>query len=127
MNNIPTNFKSFEFIHLIIISYLIFGFSCIILDIQFPNWFFAFTLFFLFKWLFNYRKCTISYIEIKLRGVKKEDGYLYKLLNYIVDFRYDTNVYLVYIFMLMFIVYHGIKTNGLNIYFAKKTNLILFL
>lgn len=74
-----------------------------------PEWFFAFTLFFGFKWLFNYRKCTISYIEIKLRGVKKEQGYLYRLLNTIVDYRYNPNVYFVYVFQLVFIIYQAIK------------------
>ena len=112
MNQFIELFKYCKFNYLLIISYLVFGFVCVMLDIQFPNWFFAFTLFFGFKWLFNYRKCTISYIEVKLRGVKKEDGYLYRLLNYIVDFRYDPNIYLVYPFMLIFIVYHGMKTNG---------------
>ncbi len=102
---------SIPLIYIIVVSYLIIGCTFIMCDAQFPNWFFAITVFFGFKWLFNYRKCTISYIEVKLRRVKKEEGYLYRLLNYIVDFRYNTNIYLVYLFMIVFITYHGIKTN----------------
>lgn len=100
------------YVYYLIVINIIFGLVCMMLDKQFPNWFFALTLFFYFKWLFNYRKCTISYIEIKLRRVKKEDGYLYTLLNDIVDFRYDPYNYVGYFFATVFIVYHGIKTNG---------------
>ena len=38
--------------------------------------------YFLFRWITNYRQCTISYLECKLRGVKKEDGYIYNILNW---------------------------------------------
>ena len=31
--------------------------------------------YFLFRWLTNYRKCTISFIECKTRGIKKEKGF----------------------------------------------------
>ena len=41
----------------------------------------AITIFILFKIVFNYDKCTISYIECKIRGVKKTEGYLYTFLN----------------------------------------------
>jgi hypothetical protein len=99
-------------IHFIIISYILFGSTFILMDLRFPNWFFALTLFFGFKWLFNYRKCTISYIEVKLRGVKKEEGYLYRLLDYIINYRTDKNIIFVYIFQTAFIAYHYIKTEG---------------
>jgi hypothetical protein len=45
----------------------------------------AMSAYFLLKWLTNYRKCTISYIECKLRGVKKEEGFIYNLLEPIID------------------------------------------
>ena len=41
--------------------------------------------YFLFRWITNYRKCTISYLECKLRGVKKDDGYIYNILNPLFD------------------------------------------
>lgn len=43
-------------------------------------------IYLLFKWVTNYRKCTISYIEIKLRNVKKEQGVLYNFLEDLIDF-----------------------------------------
>jgi hypothetical protein len=112
MSELKELIKSLEIIYIFVITYLVIGFAYVMCDIQFPNCFFALTMFFGFKWLFNYRKCTISYIEVKLRGVKKEEGYLYRFLNYIVDFRYNPNVYLVYPFMIVFIIYHGMKTDG---------------
>jgi len=37
--------------------------------------------------LFNYKKCTFSYLECKLRNVKREDGFLASFLDHIVDLR----------------------------------------
>ncbi len=45
----------------------------------------SFCIFFLFKWLTDYRKCTVSYYECKLRGVKKEKGYIYNFMEPIYD------------------------------------------
>jgi hypothetical protein len=42
-------------------------------------------IYLLIKWLTDYRKCTVSYIECKLRGVKKEAGYLYRYLEPILN------------------------------------------
>jgi hypothetical protein len=102
--------KKNEFIYVIMLSYILFGFGYIYLDKKYPNWFFALTIYFGFKWLFNYRKCTISYIEVKLSGVKKEEGYLYRFLNYLIDFRYDDHIYKMYVIQFLFIGYHYIKT-----------------
>ena len=49
-------------------------------------------IFILFKWLFNYRKCTISYIEYRLRNSKKEDCYLYRFMENLIDLRYTRHV-----------------------------------
>lgn len=38
-------------------------------------------IYFMLKWIFSYRKCTISYLECKLRGVPKEEGYLNSFLE----------------------------------------------
>ena len=62
-------------------------------------------IFFLVKMVFNYRKCTISYIECKLRNVKKEDGYINKFMNDIIDFREKMKVYLyTFMYLLLFIL-----------------------
>jgi len=101
---------SLFFIETLILFFIIIGVFHIYTNTTFPNWYFAIIIFFGFKWMFNYRKCTISYIEVKLRGVKKEEGYLYRFLNDIVDYRYNANIYLVYPFIIIFILYHYTRT-----------------
>ena len=56
-------------------------------------------VFFLIKWITNYRKCTISYIECKLRGVKKEQGIIYNIMEQIYDVNKSRYKYIVYIFV----------------------------
>lgn len=41
----------------------------------------------MFKIAFGYKKCTLSYIEVKLRGVPKEEGYIYRLLDGFIELR----------------------------------------
>jgi hypothetical protein len=50
----------------------------------------------LIKWLSDYRKCTISYLECKFRGVKKEQGYLNGYLEPIVNLNRHKDRYLFY-------------------------------
>lgn len=52
-----------------------------------PEWYAMLTMYVAFKWIANYRKCTISYYECKLRGVPKERGWLYRYLEELVDLR----------------------------------------
>jgi hypothetical protein len=75
----------------LICAYFLLGiyFSMIRTNSKIPRWYFALVVYISFKLTFNYRKCTISYLEVKLRGVKKEEGYLYALLENVVDLRYD--------------------------------------
>lgn len=39
------------------------------------------------KLLLDYRKCTLSYVECKVRNVKKEDGYIHNALEEIMRLR----------------------------------------
>tara|TARA_B110001469_G_scaffold123747_1_gene136255 strand:- start:6220 stop:6561 length:342 start_codon:yes stop_codon:yes gene_type:complete len=63
----------------------------------------------LFKWLSNYRKCTFSYIECKIRKVKKEKGYLYNFLENIFNINKYENKYLIYCITLCFFIINLIK------------------
>ena len=54
-------------------------------------------IYLLFKWVTDYRKCTISYIEIKLRNVEKEQGILYNFLEDLIDFNTCDYRYILYI------------------------------
>lgn len=56
-------------------------------------------IFFLVKWILDYRKCTVSYIECKLRGVKKEKGIVYNIMEEIYDINKSKYKYFVYIFV----------------------------
>ncbi len=62
-------------------AYILFGIHEIIKDRPLPNWYVGMFLFMVFKIITKYEKCTISYIECKLRGVKKENGYINRLLH----------------------------------------------
>ena len=69
--------------------------------------------YFLFRWITDYRKCTISYFECKVRGVPKEQGYLYQILNPIFDYNKSKYRFLLYI-MLSIIFY--INNSNLKLY-----------
>jgi hypothetical protein len=61
-------------------------------------------IYFMIKWLTNYRKCTISYLECKARGVKKEQGYLYNVLEEIFNLNQTDFKYLVYLFTIIILI-----------------------
>ena len=96
--------------------YYILGLILILVDINIPNWYITILIYFTFKWLFNYRKCTISYFECIIRGVKKEDGIIYNILEKCIDIRYTKYINLFYILnIIIFIDFFYIKGNTLNI------------
>jgi hypothetical protein len=70
--------------------------------------------YFLFKWAIDSTKCTISYIECKLRGVKKEEGYLYQLLTPIINLNKSKYIYWFVIGLIMISVIHLIKIKFLK-------------
>lgn len=86
-----------------------------------PKWYFALVLYVSLKLVFNYRKCTLSYIEVKARGVRKEEGYLYNLLEAIVDVRYDPFLLIIIMVFNALIVYECVQyENFLNYLWRKK-------
>ena len=46
-------------------------------------------LFLLIKWIFNHRKCTLSYIECKIRNIKKEKSHIYNYCEFFGDLIYS--------------------------------------
>ena len=68
-----------------------------------PEWYCMLSLYLGFKWIFDYRKCTLSYLECKLRGVSREQGYLNRFLDELVDMRYESWIGGVYALQLMII------------------------
>lgn len=71
-----------------------------------PESYVMLSLYLSFKWIFNYRKCTLSYYEVKLRGVRKEDGYLYQFLEKLMNFRNHELIIPVIVFQLIVILYY---------------------
>ena len=99
----------------IVYIYALVGILMMTFDINIPAWYISLVLFFNFKWIFDYRKCTISYMECLIRGVKKEQGYLYNFLDGIINIRYTKHIDLFYILTISVLTYH---------YFYKKNPFI---
>ena len=72
-------------------------------------------LFLLFKWITDYRLCTLSYLEIKVRNVSKEEGLLYNFLENLIDFNKSDCRYFLY-----FIIFCILLK---NIYMIQKKNI----
>ena len=45
------------------------------------------------KALFDYRVCSVAYIECKFRSIKREESLVNKFLDPIVDLRYSDHIY----------------------------------
>jgi hypothetical protein len=82
--------------NIIVYVYLAIGILYVILDKSVPSRYVFLVVFFILKMLFNYRKCTFSYLECKLRKVKREDGYLASFLDHVVDLRNSKQKNLLY-------------------------------
>jgi hypothetical protein len=88
-----------KFVDIILIAYLVLG---ILFFENIPQWYLVITLFTFVKWITNYRKCTLSYIEIKLRRVRKEDGFMYTILDSLMNIRNRTpEIYFIYLFQMI--------------------------
>lgn len=100
--------------------YLLIGFYSIINNLQLYNNYIILLIFFTFKILSNYRKCTFSYLECKIRGVKKNEGYLNNFLDLIIDLRYTEHLKVLFILTMIIFYYHFIiKQNSLKILFLS--------
>ena len=66
--------------------------------------------------IFNYRKCTISYIECKLRNVKKDHGYINNFVNQIIDIRETNSSIFIYIYAFIIIYFNFNFNSGLSLW-----------
>ena len=100
----------------IVYLFLFLGLILILNDSTIPKVYMVILLFFVIKLLINYRNCTVSYIECKLRKVKKEQGYLNRFMDSIIDLRYTPHVYIIYFLSAIILYYYFIvKKNNINI------------
>jgi|TARA_B100000575_G_C23139416_1_gene662708 hypothetical protein len=49
------------------------------------------------KALFDYRVCSMAYLECKVRDIKREDSLVNKFLDPMVDLRYSNHIYPLFI------------------------------
>lgn len=103
---------------LITYLYLLIGIISILLKKTLDRTYIVLLAFMLFKFITDYRICTISYVECKVRGVKREEGYLNKFLDPIIDLRYTKNFYPVIIISFIILYYDLIVQD--NIKFVKS-------
>ena len=73
-------------------------------DKYIPPKFCTIVMFIMYKMVFNYKKCTFSYLECKLRKVKRQDGYLASFLDHIVDLRNTPHKYFIYIVSVILLI-----------------------
>ena len=97
-----------EYIVKIFLSY---GLYHMIINIAIPGSYIKLLLFLFMKIVLDYKKCTISYIEVKLRGVKKEQGYLYDLLSSVNNLRYHKDILILIFIINIFLFYNFTKNN----------------
>ena len=98
----------YEFI--LVYAYLSIGIYCICKNYNIDQNYMILLIIFLLKSMFDYRKCTVSYLETKLRSVKKKDGYLFKLMDDIMNIRNTEHIGLIYIICSVILYYYfGIK------------------
>ena len=104
----------------ILLIYMFSGIYMSIFNIKIPQWYIVLLYFILFKIIFNYDKCTISYWECKLRRVKKKDGYLYRFLDKFIrlrDTNYRFNYKLITILIFTFLISFFYFSKGGRIYY----------
>lgn len=99
-----------ESLSLFIVYYYVFiGVMVMITKNVLPQWYITIVLFIFFKMISGLEKCTVSFIECKLRGVKKEEGYLYSFLNTVTKLKNTKHVLLLYPMALIFVAYFYYK------------------
>lgn len=96
-----------------IIFYLLIGLLTIIHNRELHPVYLILLISFTIKIIINYRKCTLSYLECKLRGVKQEEGYLNNFFNRLFDIRNEEDkVYKIVLLLSFLIIYYSIFINN---------------
>ena len=85
--------------------YLFIGMISILLKKPLHRTYIVILVFMLFKFISNYRLCTVSYIECKIRDVKRGQSYLNQVLDPIIDLRETKHFYSVIIISLIILYY----------------------
>ena len=86
--------------------FLLYGLINLLIGRRLEQWYIGILIFFFIKMVTNYRKCTISYLECKIRNVKKEEGFLNKFINSILNLRDSSECGFIYTFAIIILWYH---------------------
>ena len=76
------------------------------------QWYIALLYFIMLKMISNYDKCTLSYIECRLRGVSKEQGYLNTFVRGFIDLRNEPVVCATLVFYTVIFSIYYFKSGG---------------
>ena len=106
--------KNYEFseksiYNIIVLVFIIIGLLYKFVDKRIPPNFIVLVVFLTLKMIFNYKKCTFSYLECKIRKVKREDGFLASLLDHVVDLNKTKYIYAIYALSFFFIINAPVK------------------
>jgi hypothetical protein len=101
MENFNIN-NLYNFLYIILIAFIIL--SIFSNNKEIIVWSLGINIYILLKCLLDYHKCTLSYIECKIRGVKKHDGYIYNFLEKIININKRRDRYLIYFIMICVIL-----------------------
>ena len=101
--------------HLIFVyTYLLYGISLIIRNVNVPILYLFLLLFCCFKVTTNYRVCSVAYLECKLRKIKREQSLVNQFLDPIVDLRYTEHIYPLVILSFYILTYNFIYLKRYN-------------
>lgn len=96
-----------------IVLYLLYGLYHMIYNLELDPQYTILLLFFTFKIIINFRKCTLSYIECKVRGVKKEQGFINTFFDRLFDIRNENEKLVKLLLIVSFIIlYYAIFVNN---------------
>ena len=98
--------NNYEIVYLSITYLYIFLGLAFMWDGYMPRQYIALICYFVFKMITLYDKCTLSYIECKLRNVKKHESYIYDFLHSIVDLRNTIHAKYFYVISFIFLLFY---------------------
>ena len=87
-----------------ILFYLFFGYYHILINKEPDSLYTILLVYFTFKIIIDYRKCTLSYIECKIRNIKKDKGYINNFFDDLFSIRNETKEKRYLLLMLSFIL-----------------------
>lgn len=97
--------KNKNLTYTILFLYISYGLYSIIYNQKIDHSYMVISFFIFFKIIMNYYQCTISYIECKIRDVKKEEGYLFNFLNNFIELR-NSKYFPILLFYYVYINYY---------------------